>query len=96
MVDPALRVGMLRDEGSRAGLVLLDVVLGHGSHPDPAGALADALAALAADRPVIAHVCGTPDDPQDARRQERTLREAGVTVAPTNAAAARLAAEATA
>ena len=29
------------------------------------------------------------DDPQDARRQEATLREAGVIVAPTNAAAAR-------
>jgi FdrA protein len=95
MVDPALRLAMLRDEGSRAGAVLLDVVLGHGSHADPAGALAETLAELAADRPVIAHVCGTPADPQDARRQERTLRDAGVTVAPTNAAAARLAAEAT-
>jgi FdrA protein len=95
MVDPALRLAMLRDEGARAGAVLLDVVLGHGSHPDPAGALADTLAELAAARPVIAHVCGTPSDPQDARRQERTLRDAGVTVAPTNAAAARLAAEAT-
>ncbi len=40
---------------------------------------------------MIAHVCGTPDDPQDARRQEQTLRDAGVLVAPTNAAAARLA-----
>lgn len=96
MVDPALRLALLRDEGSRAGLVLLDVVLGHGAHPDPAGALADTLAALAAGRPVIAHVCGTPDDPQDARRQEQTLRDAGVTVAPTNAAAARLAAGAVA
>ena len=96
MVDPALRLGLLRDEGSRAGVVLLDVVLGHGAHADPAGALADVLGDLAADRPVIAHVCGTPSDPQDARRQERTLRDVGVTVAPTNAAAARLAAEATA
>ena len=95
MVDPALRLGLLRDEGSRAGVVLLDVVLGHGAHADPAGALAEVLGVLAADRPVIAHVCGTPSDPQDARRQERTLRDVGVTVAPTNAAAARLAAEAT-
>jgi FdrA protein len=92
MVDLELRQRMLRDEGPRAGCVLLDVVLGHGAHPDPAGGLAEELARLAEDRPVIAHVCGTPDDPQDARRQEATLRDAGVLVAPTNAAAARLAA----
>jgi FdrA protein len=40
---------------------------------------------------VIAHVCGTPDDPQDSRRQAQTLAEAGALVAPSNAAAARLA-----
>ena len=40
---------------------------------------------------MIAHVCGTDADPQDARRQEAALRDAGVHVAPTNAAAARLA-----
>jgi FdrA protein len=96
MVDPGVRLALLRDEGRRAGVVLLDVVLGHGSHPDPAGALAETLADLAGDRPVIAHVCGTAADPQDARRQERTLRDAGVVVAPTNAAAARLAAGAAA
>jgi FdrA protein len=84
---------MLRDDGPWAGCVLLDVVLGHGSHPDPAGELADTLAELARERPVIAHVCGTDADPQNAARQEATLRQAGVVVAPTNAAAARLAAK---
>ena len=38
-------------------------------------------------------VCGTDADPQNATRQEAALREAGVVVAPTNAAAARLAAK---
>jgi FdrA protein len=89
MVDLELRRRMLREDGPNAGCVLLDVVLGHGSHPDPAGELAPTLEALAC--PVIAHVCGTPDDPQDATRQEATLRDAGVLVASTNAAAARLA-----
>ena len=89
MVDLELRRRMLREDGPSAGCVLLDVVLGHGAHPDPAGELAETLAGLEA--PVIAHVCGTPADPQDAGRQEATLREAGVHVAPTNAAAARLA-----
>jgi FdrA protein len=89
MVDLEVRLRML--EEADAGCVLLDVVIGHGSHADPAGGLAPALARLAQDRPVIAHVCGTPADPQDSRAQEATLREAGVIVAPTNAAAARLA-----
>ena len=51
-------------------------MLGHGSHPDPAGELAETLAELASAA-VIAHVCGTNEDPQDAARQEATLREAG-------------------
>ena len=74
------------------GCVLLDVVIGHGSHPDPASELAPVLKDFKI--PVIAHVCGTDADPQDASRQEETLRNAGVIVAPTNAAAARLAARA--
>ena len=89
MVDLELRLRMLREEGPKAGCVLLDVVLGHGSHPDPAGGLAETLSSLSC--PVIAHVCGTDADPQNAGRQEATLREAGVHVAPTNAAAARAA-----
>jgi FdrA protein len=40
---------------------------------------------------VLVRVCGTRADPQDADRQARTLREAGALVAPSNAAAARLA-----
>jgi FdrA protein len=94
MVDLEVRLGMLRDAArdERVGCVLVDVVLGHGSHPDPAGGLAGALADVARERPVIAHVCGTPADPQDARRQEAVLRDAGAAVAPTNAVAARLAA----
>jgi FdrA protein len=93
MVDLGTRVAMLERAANddRVGCVLLDVVLGHSGHPDPAGGLADALARVAARRLVIAHVCGTPDDPQDSRRQAQTLADAGALVAPTNAAAARLA-----
>ena len=93
MVDLEVRLGFLERAAERDGLgcVLLDVVIGHGSHADPAGGLADALALLATRIPVIAHVCGTDSDPQHAGRQAETLRAAGVIVAPTNAAAARLA-----
>jgi FdrA protein len=46
MVDPDLRLRLLDEAaaGDRIGCVLLDVVLGHGGHPDPAGALAPAVA----------------------------------------------------
>ncbi len=61
----------------RVGCVLLDVVLGFASHPDPAGGLADAVRRVAERAVVIAHVCGTPDDPQDSRRQTSTLARRG-------------------
>jgi len=96
MVDPGPRVELLEqaadDDG--VGCVLIDVVLGYAGHADPAGALAPAVERVAEQMPVIARVCGTAGDPQDADAQTRTLREAGAIVAPSNAAAARLAARA--
>jgi FdrA protein len=93
MVDLDVRVSMLEEAAAdpRVGCVLLDVVLGHGAHPDPAGELAPAVERLADGAVVIARVCGTDDDPQGARRQTETLERAGAIVAPSNAAAARLA-----
>jgi len=79
-------------------VILLDVVLGYGAHPDPAGALAPALgsafkAAAKAKRglAIVASVCGTPADPQDLARQEGQLAAAGVLLASSNARAVRLA-----
>src|SRR4051794_5885576 len=93
MVDLDVRRSMLEEAAGdpRLGCVLLDVVLGHGAHPDPAGELAPAVARIAGEALVIARVCGTNDDPQDARAQTATLERAGAIVAPSNAAAARLA-----
>jgi FdrA protein len=93
MVDLDVRLGFLEAAANDAavGCVLLDVVLGHGAHTDPATGLADAIAAVAKDAVVLARVCGTAGDPQDAGRQTRILRSAGAIVAPSNAAAARLA-----
>ena len=92
MVDLDLRARDDRGRGRRrrVGCLLLDVVLGHGAHPDPAGELAGAWARRAA-RDRVARVCGTAEDPQDARRQTAALEDAGAIVAPSNAAAARLA-----
>jgi FdrA protein len=93
MVDLDVRLGFLADAAGddAIGCVLLDVVLGHGGHADPASGLADAIARVREDAVVLARVCGTAGDPQDAGRQTRILREAGAIVAPSNAAAARLA-----
>jgi FdrA protein len=98
MVDLGIRLELLEAAAGdgRTACVLLDVVCGHGAHADPAAELAPAVARAAEGAAVVARVCGTAADPQDAGRQAATLREAGAVVAPSNAAAARLAARAVA
>lgn len=98
MIDPLARAEMIAELADERDVtvLLLDVVLGHGSHPDPAGALSDVLRELLAARPdmtLVVHVCGTEADPQVRSRQEATLRDLGAVLAPTNAGAARLAAD---
>ena len=71
-------------------VILLDVVLGYGAHPDPAGALLPAIARARGrsdGRAVafVASVCGTAGDPQNLARQEAALSAAGVILAPSNA-----------
>jgi hypothetical protein len=72
-------------------VLLLDVVLGHGAHPDPAAelapAIADAIAAAADDLAVVVSLCGTAGDPQGRDRQAAALVEAGASVHLSNAAA---------
>lgn len=96
MIDHRLRNDrILREaEDPACAVILLDVVLGHGAHPDPAAEMVPAIArARSHESPVfVASVCGTEADPQGLRRQETALREAGVLLADSNAAAARLAA----
>jgi FdrA protein len=95
MIDARLRADKIRQAAHdpQTGVVLFDIILGHGASPDPVGPLLEAIPA-GPDGPVyIAHVCGTDADPQNLYQQESRLRQAGVWVAPTNAAAARLAME---
>jgi FdrA protein len=94
MIEPAIRDAPLHDALADAatGVVLLDVVIGYGADPDPAGVVARSLATVPGRRAtVIASVCGTEADPQVYSRQVRTLESAGVIVAPSNAHAAELA-----
>jgi len=101
MIDPSTRIERMAAEAADPGtaVILVDVVLGYGSHDDPAGALAPAIRAAKGmadaagrDLAVVAFVCGTDDDPQQRSVQETKLREAGALLASNSAAAARLAA----
>jgi FdrA protein len=96
MIDPEARVEMLREIGQDpdVAVVLLDVVLGHGSHPDPAGMLAPVCAEISGpDGPqVVAYVLGTEQDPQGYEDQVRKLVDAGCIVTETAARAALTAA----
>jgi FdrA protein len=94
MIDPAVRSDTLKRALADASVavVLLDVVLGLGAHPDPAREVAGVLAGAPADRPhLVASVTGTEADPQVRSRQIATLSGAGVRLAPSNAGAAALA-----
>jgi len=101
MIDYSLRNQYIVEAGKdpETGVVLLDVVLGYGSHDNPAGELVPAIkkAKAAAKKDgrelhIIASVCGTEGDPQTRSTQIKALNEAGVILQPTNAQACRYAA----
>lgn len=101
MIDFRLRNERILQEAAdpETAVILLDIVLGYGSNPDPAGELLPAIrqakkTARQAGREMIfvSSVCGTRGDPQNLERQEAVLREVGVLLAESNAQATRLAA----
>lgn len=101
MIDFAARTERLAAEARDASVaaIVLDVVLGYGANADPAGELAPAVrqarAVAAQDGRnliVLGFLCGTEDDPQGLAGQAAKLAEAGMILAPTSTAAARLAA----
>ena len=89
MIDPTVRdeaiIQALQD--NNVAIILVDVVIGYGSHEDPAGHLAGVIKSLAIQNgpAIIASVTGTEEDPQVRSRQVAKLESAGVHVAPTNA-----------
>ncbi|PJG45510.1 hypothetical protein CAF53_22490 [Sphingobium sp. LB126] len=91
MIDAAARVVLLLEQAAdpTVAVVLLDLVIGEGSHPDPASVLAPAVAdVVASGAVVLVCVIGTPTDPQDLEKQRRQLERAGAILAPTTARAA--------
>jgi FdrA protein len=96
MIDAQARIEQLRQQGGDPDVaaIILDVVLGHGAHIDPAAELAPVCAEItAAGGPrVVTYVLGTHGDPQDFSAQRRTLQRAGCIVTETAARASLAAA----
>jgi FdrA protein len=102
MLEPSVRHERLMTEAEdpETAAILLDVVIGYGVHPDPAGELEcyirdvkQLAKAEGRELPVIASVCGVDADPQNRANQVEKLKAAGVMVMPSNAQATRLAAQ---
>jgi hypothetical protein len=100
LIDPRLRNAELLAQAAsgEVALFLLDVILGTGSHPDPAAALAPALEAARSALharggtiQVLASLCGTADDSQGYERQRAALEASGVRVARSSSMAAAIA-----
>ncbi len=95
MIDPEARISFLRAQVTdpTVAVVVVDVVIGDGAHPDPAGLLAPVAADIVeSGAAVVAYVLGTERDPQGFERQRRVLTEAGCLVTETAARAALAAA----
>ncbi|MGH8629900.1 MAG: acyl-CoA synthetase FdrA, partial [Burkholderiales bacterium] len=97
MIEPELRnehiAKALRD--AKVGVILLDVVIGYGAHADPAKLISRVLKAFKGKKPlIVGSVTGTEADPQVYSKQVKTLKDAGVVIAESNAQAARIAATA--
>ncbi|MCQ2507571.1 MAG: acyl-CoA synthetase FdrA [Dorea sp.] len=100
MIDPAMRIQCMKSavDDPSTGVVLLDIMLGYGSHADMAGALLPSIVELkekaaAAGRKVffIATVCGTRLDFQGYDEAVNKLKDAGVIVCENNKLACRTA-----
>ncbi|MEP4380530.1 MAG: acyl-CoA synthetase FdrA [Alphaproteobacteria bacterium] len=98
MIDHRLRNDRIMAEGEDpgTGVILFDIVLGHGAHEDPVAAMAPALSAVPKHDdggPVLlGFVCGTDSDPQGLARQRDAMVDLGVRLADNNAQAVRTAA----
>jgi len=93
MIDYSLRNKRILEEAAdpETAVILLDVVLGYGSHPDPACELVGVIREVSRKVAVVCSITGTDKDPQNRSRVAAALKKAGAIVMPSNAAACKLA-----
>ena len=93
MMDNELRIRRLYEEAKdpEVAVIMLDVVIGYGSHPNPASEIAPAIKKCLDDAKkagrhleIVCVVTGTDEDPQDFNLQVQLLKEAGAWVDPSN------------
>jgi FdrA protein len=98
MIDQSLRLERIVQEAAdpACAVLLLDVVLGHGAHLDPAHELAPAIESAretarraGRDLAVVVSLVGSRSDPQGRDSTAKSLAAAGASVHLSNAAAAR-------
>ena len=101
MIEPELRSDWIEQAMtmSDTSVLLLDCVLGFGSHQDPAGVIIEALKRVQPDNnnyplAIVASVTGTEQDFQIKSQQIEKLHNAGVIVCRSNAEATRKALQA--
>ena len=102
MIDPTLRNQRIVQEACdpETAVILINVVLGFGSHADPAGIVLEGINEVREQAKTLGHevvfvgyVLGTDKDPQNLHAQIQKLKSAGVILGKTNAHAARIAAD---
>ena len=100
MIDPAKRIECMQEavDDPSTGVVLLDIMLGYGSHEDMAGSLIPTIKELQAKADAqgrkvffVATVCGTRSDYQGYDQAVNKLKDAGVIVCENNKLACRTA-----
>jgi FdrA protein len=84
MIDNDLRMRRMTQEADdpEVALLLLDVVLGEGAHPDPASELAPMIQAIQKKKELAFGVLliGTDEDPQGLDEQRQAFEASGATV----------------
>lgn len=84
MMDNDLRLRRFRQEAAdpQVALILLDIVLGEGAHPDPAVDWAPEIRRAREQHGIEVAIVlvGTDEDPQDIARQREQLEAAGATI----------------
>jgi len=93
MIDYSLRNQRIYAEAgdSKVAVILLDIILGYGAHPDPVTEIGPVIREASKKVCVVCSVTGTDRDLQNRKGVILGLVDAGALVAPSNAAACSLA-----
>jgi len=98
MIDYSLRMKRLIEEAqdSEVAIILMDIVLGYGSHLNPETEIMPAIQKINEINPnllIITSIVGTANDPQNRNKIKQLLEDKNVIVMSSNVAAAELSGE---